>query len=141
MSQTHEASSFTISRGKHARYRLKNRPGLAAKEAKRRAGRAAPPWLTQEHEEAILAIYREAIQWEKETGVKHHVDHLIPLQGSNRGEQCVCGLHVPWNLRAIPKSLNRKRGDFFPAGAPPIEDGDASAPAASSGDDFDDIPF
>jgi hypothetical protein len=42
------------------------------------------------------------------------VDHIVHLFGKNKaGEQVISGLHVPSNLRAIPKSLNRKRGDWF----------------------------
>lgn len=58
--------------------------------------RRVPPWLTVEHRRKIADIYREAHSLTKVSGIKMHVDHIIPLQGKN-----VSGLHVPWNLRIV----------------------------------------
>jgi len=55
---------------------------------------ATPPWLTQEMLNEIEQIYLNATDEE-------HVDHIVPLKGYN-----VCGLHVPWNLKAIPIKEN-----------------------------------
>ncbi|WP_162896770.1 hypothetical protein [Ruegeria sp. AD91A] len=115
----------------HSRYREKNRVLLRVKQAMRRAGPAAPPWLSEEDNEEILAVYREAQQWTEETGVVHEVDHMVPLNATSRGQHYLCGLHVPWNLRAIPQSMNQKRGDWFFTGTPPIDvhdDGDDDIP-------------
>jgi hypothetical protein len=67
-----------------------------------------PPWLTEEHHEQIREFYNLASKKEKETGVKHHVDHVIPLRGD-----FVSGLHVPWNLRVIPASENCKKNNKY----------------------------
>lgn len=90
----------------------KNNPEAAALlkrlDASRRNARkrmAEPSWLTDEHYDAIRAIYVEAVRLTKETGVPHHVDHIIPLRG-----ETVSGLHVPWNLRAIPAAENLAKG-------------------------------
>lgn len=107
-----------------AKYRQKNRALLAYKQALRRAGPAAPPWLTPEHRAQILAIYQEAQAWTDQTGIKHSVDHLVPLKAQSHGIHYLCGLHVPWNLRAIPEHLNRDRSDWFPAGERPADDED-----------------
>ena len=80
----------------------------AAKEARRRATKlqATPKWLTKEHLEEIVKIYEFAKIIEKYFEIKVDVDHIIPLQGKE-----VCGFHVPWNLKAIPASRNRSKGN------------------------------
>jgi 5-methylcytosine-specific restriction endonuclease McrA len=46
--------------------------------------------------------YQDARRLTEETGVVHHVDHIIPIK---RG-----GPHLPWNLRVIPWYENLKKG-------------------------------
>ena len=94
------------------RWREKNRAKVNSIEAKRRAAklRAAPRWLNGEHMDQIDAVYLEALTLTVETGVKHHVDHVVPLQGKK-----VSGLHVPWNLRAIPAVENLRKHIKFEA--------------------------
>lgn len=82
----------------------KNNPDkMSAKWANRRASklRRTPPWLTQEHLQQIESVYALAKRLTADTGIMHHVDHIVPLQGKT-----VSGLHVPWNLRAIPAMEN-----------------------------------
>ena len=68
---------------------------------------STPSWLTEDHIREIEAIYEVARTRSAETGIPHEVDHIVPLQGRN-----VCGLNVPWNLRAIPAAENRAKGRF-----------------------------
>jgi flagellum-specific peptidoglycan hydrolase FlgJ len=68
--------------------------------------KAAPSWLTTEQYNKIKQIYKQAKNLEKQTGVKHHVDHIIPLRGKH-----VCGLHVPENLQVLPASINISKGN------------------------------
>lgn len=87
----------------------KNHPEkIRADNARRRAKRkcATPSWLTETHHKEILEFYKKARELEKETGRKHHVDHIIPLGGEN-----VSGLHVPWNLQILEAIENIKKGN------------------------------
>lgn len=56
----------------------------------------------------IRRIYDEAKRISKETGVKHHVDHIVPLKG-----KAVCGLHVENNLQIITAAENLKKFNKF----------------------------
>lgn len=67
--------------------------------------KAFVPWANRDR---IGAFYDEARRKTLETGIQHHVDHIVPLQGRN-----VSGLHVEWNLQVIPAIDNaRKRNKF-----------------------------
>lgn len=90
------------------RYALKNPEKRTAWLAKYRAGllNATPQWLNQAHLAEIEGVYHFAKVMERITGQKHHVDHIEPLQGAD-----VSGLHVPWNLRAIPARDNVVKGN------------------------------
>ena len=70
--------------------------------------KATPKWLTTQHWVSIQKVYDKAVRLTQETGVPHDVDHIVPLRGAT-----VSGLHVPWNLRAIPARANRSKSNEF----------------------------
>lgn len=81
--------------------------GRAAKaNYKRSRKQATPLWLTRDHFKEIKAFHKLALELTKSTGIQHHVDHIVPLQGKN-----VCGLNVPWNLRVITQTENRQKSN------------------------------
>jgi hypothetical protein len=59
-------------------------------------------------ESKILEIYSKAVELEKQTGEKFHVDHIVPLQS-----KLVCGLHVEHNLQILPALDNILKGNFW----------------------------
>jgi len=85
-------------------YRRNNKEKVYAWNGTRRAvlRNACPPWVDKDQ---ISAFYDLAADLTSETGVRYHVDHVIPLAGKT-----VCGLHVPANLQVIPAAANLAKG-------------------------------
>lgn len=74
---------------------------------KRATSSATPSWANIE---LIREIYRLCQEITSETGLQHHVDHLVPLKSD-----FVCGLHVEHNLRIVPAVENlRKHNRTWP---------------------------
>jgi hypothetical protein len=65
-------------------------------------------WLTEFDLFAINEIYEVSKRRSEITGVIHHVDHALPLQGKS-----VSGLHVPWNLQVITAAENYRKNNFY----------------------------
>ena len=90
---------------------MKNNKGLVnAIKAKRRAAKLqrTPSWTTETDIWMMKEIYNLAALRTKLTGVKCHVDHIIPLQG-----KLVSGLHTPYNMQVIPAAQNISKGNKF----------------------------
>lgn len=62
-----------------------------------------PLWYKDE-KKAINAIYAKCELITKNTGIKHQVDHIVPISNKK-----VCGLHTIANLRIITKAENGKK--------------------------------
>jgi hypothetical protein len=78
---------------------------MNAHNAKRRASKknAIPSWSDPNK---IRAMYICAQLMTKLTGIKHAVDHIVPLTSD-----MVCGLHTHDNLTSIPALENSKKSN------------------------------
>lgn len=70
--------------------------------------KATPKWANHSK---IKTLYEKAKWLESLTGLKYHVDHIVPLQGKN-----VCGLHCWNNLQILEASLNLSKRNKHPKG-------------------------
>lgn len=64
---------------------------------------AIPVWADLD---AIHAMYVEAQRMQRDSGIQHHVDHVVPLI-----HPLVCGLHCEANLRVIEAEENVRKGN------------------------------
>lgn len=89
---------------------IKNHHKRVEKATRRRIDKlnATPKWLTAVHIQEMQVLYKEAKDLTNSTGVKHEVDHEVPIKGKN-----VRGLHVPWNLNIMTKTDNIKKGNKY----------------------------
>lgn len=92
-------------KAKSKKWRTSNKASVAAKAQRYRCVKmkSTPAWANHDK---ILVKYLERETMSRVSGVKHHVDHLIPLQGEN-----VCGLHIAANLRVIPARDNAAKSN------------------------------
>lgn len=92
-------------REKQNNYKKQNRAKYNYYNSRERAYKleATPTWSNQEK---IQVLYEKAKWLESLTGLKYHVDHIIPLKGDN-----VCGLHIWNNLQILESTLNCKKSN------------------------------
>ena len=92
------------------KHKLLNPDKVTHDAAKRRAAKVSrvPKWSTPQDLADIRSIYKACKKISDKTGIKHHVDHVIPLRG-----KIVSGLHVPSNLQIIPDYLNLQKSNTY----------------------------
>ena len=78
---------------------------IKAMERQAKIKNATPPWADKDK---IKDLYKTAHLLELNTGLKHEVDHIIPLRGKT-----VSGLHVETNMQILLKTENRHKGNSF----------------------------
>ena len=83
-------------------YRKENAAKVYAQDSSHHARGLGAAMPSSEIEKLmVLYKYEDALALSAETGVKHEVDHMIPL---SKG-----GPHLPWNLQVLTRSENRQK--------------------------------
>ena len=70
-----------------------------------RIKRSTPLWADKK---LINIVYLDARNLTEATGIKHHVDHILPLNGAT-----VSGLHVHYNMQILTEVENLKKANSF----------------------------
>ena len=116
------ASNPEIHKNQAKQWKLKNKDRVAeynkkylsdnyiemlAKSRKRHASKlnAVPAWMNPFFVEEIYDLARLRT---KATGIKWHVDHIVPLQS-----KLVCGLHWEGNMQVIPAFVNIQKKNYY----------------------------
>lgn len=96
------------------KYKVRNPARVLSDTRRRQAGKlnATPKWANQFFIEEIYDLARRRTE---ATGIKWHVDHVVPLRS-----KVVCGLHVETNLQVIPADVNYRKGNRVWPGMPDL---------------------
>jgi hypothetical protein len=97
-------------RGRNKAWRDANRGKVNELTKRYRARKidAAPDYLTPQDFAIMASIYDHSQRVSECLGIKHHVDHIIPLKPK---DSSVKGTHEPSNLQVIPATLNCQKSN------------------------------
>ena len=107
--RAYRAANPDKERERNRRWRHKNPGVAAAKVGRRRARLATGTGLSWFDRAEIAAIYDISKARSVQTGVPHHVDHVVPLAKG--------GPHHPRNLQVLVAQDNQRKGAKWPVGA------------------------
>lgn len=101
-------NNLEYEKSRRVTYYNNNKEKFMEKYHKRKATKlnATPNWYSELDKFALEQAYELCKIREEETGVPHHIDHIIPLQGLE-----VCGLHYHKNWQVIPAKENLVKGN------------------------------
>lgn len=90
---------------RNAAYKRNNKSKIASLTAKRKSIKlqSTPSWFEYD---LVEEVYSQCKQLTDSTGIKHHVDHIIPLQSD-----LVCGLHCLANLQILTAEENMTKNN------------------------------
>lgn len=92
----------------------KNSPDGIIRARAKRQGRIAQATALWGDKKKMRALYAEARRKTRETGIKHVVDHKVPLVALDaEGNHIACGLHTDDNMVVITESENLEKWAWF----------------------------